>query len=248
MTSVSSERLRIPLTPPQAVRDTSAVLWSPARDSGGAAVVLAPGAGTDLCNALLLAVGRGLAARGTPVAVFNFGYTEGGRRRPDPGPRLEQAFRDVIGFFRERIGGNRPLLLGGRSMGGRIASQVAADGETSAGLILLGYPLHPRQPAPGGVPAQVPEDHLRTRHWPHLAVPTLFVQGDRDRLCELDLLRREQARHLLSRSELHIVAGADHGFAVRKRDGRTPVDVVEEVVKTVGDWVAEHDQVRKARA
>ena len=247
MTTVASQRLRAPLTPPQAVRDTSVVLWEPSRDTGRVGVVLAPGAGTDLCNAILLAVGRGLAQRGSPVAVFNFGYTEAGRQRPDPGGRLEQAFRDVVAFIRERLGPDRPLVLGGRSMGGRIASQLAAQGEPCAGLVFLGYPLHPRQPSPGGVPAPVPADRLRTRHWPRIDVPTLFIQGDRDRLCKLDLLRREQERHLHpTRSALHVVTGADHGFAVRKGNGRTPADVLDEVVRTAGDWMAERQPLHQS--
>jgi uncharacterized protein len=234
---VACERVRITLSPPQVVPDTGAVVWSPPTDLGKPGVVLAPGAGSDLTNPLLRAVGRGLAEHGHPVAVFNFGYTEVGRRRPDPVDRLERAYRDVLGAMRGRFGG-RPMVIGGRSMGGRIASHLAADGDECAGLLFLGYPLHPR-PRAG---EQVPASKLRTAHWPRLRVPSLFVQGQRDALCDLSLFETERAAHLDSAlTDVHLVEGADHGFDVRKRDGRTLQEVYEEVVGVASAWLARLD-------
>lgn len=234
MPDVAGERARIPLSAPQVVPDTGAVLWNPCSDEDKPGVVLAHGAGSDLTNPLLRAVARGLAGHGHPVAVFNFGYAEVGRRRPDPPVRLERAFRDVISAVRERFGG-RPLVIGGRSMGGRIATRLAADGCDCAGVLLLGYPLHPRPRA--GEP--VATGKLRTGHWPRLRVPALFVQGERDALCDLDVFEAERAAHLdVGNAELHVVAGGDHGFDVRKRDGRTVAEVHEEIVDVASAWLA----------
>lgn len=230
----SCERFRIALSAPQVLAETSAMLWRPAIDDGRAGVVLAPGAGSDLTNPLLRAVGRGLAAAGHPVAAFNFAYTEAGRRRPDPAGRLERTYRDVVAALRERMGPRR-LVLGGRSMGGRIASHLAADGEDCAGLLALGYPLHPRRRAgESGRPAR-----LRTGHWSRLRVPALFVQGERDALCDLGVFDEERVAHLdAALTEVHVVRGADHGFEVRKRDGRTVQEVRDEVVGAARDWLA----------
>lgn len=227
MSSASAVRLRIPLSGSQAVTHTSAVVWEPAHDRDALAFVLGHGAGTDLTNPLLRTVGRGLAERGFPVAVFNFAYAEAGRKRPDPEPRLEAAYRDVVEAVSEHLGGGRPLVLGGRSMGGRIASHLAADGVRCAGLAFLGYPLHP-----AGRP-----EKLRTAHWHRLRVPLLFLSGDRDRLCDLELLEEQRRAHLTTvANRLHIIAGADHGFAVRKPDRRDDDRVVSEVIGVLEDW------------
>lgn len=222
--------LRIPLSPPQAVSETDATLWPPSVEDGRAAVILAHGAGTDQAWPMLQAIAASLAATGHPVLTFNFAYVQAGRRRPDPAPRLITAWRDVIAGARDRLGAERPVVIGGRSMGGRIASLLAAeggrDGEQCAGLLLLGYPLHP-----AGRPEQ-----LRTAHWPALRVPVLFVQGDRDALCRTDLLARERAAHLAHvRSDLHVLAGGDHSFKVR---GRPQGEVAAEIVRVATAWLA----------
>jgi predicted alpha/beta-hydrolase family hydrolase len=215
------------MTSPQAVTHCGAVLWQPEEDRDGLAFVLGHGAGSDFTNPLLRAVGRGLAERGFPVMAFNFPYAEAGRKRPDPAIRLQAAYRDAVVTAAEALGAARPLVLGGRSMGGRIASHLAADGVRCAGLAFLGYPLHP-----AGRP-----EKLRTGHWPALGVPLLFVSGDRDRLCDLDLLDRERAAHLRGVAHrLHIVAGADHGFSVRKADGRSDVEVLTEIIDVLAEW------------
>lgn len=188
--------------------------------------MLAHGAGTDLTDAVLCAVGRGLAARGHPVFVFNFCFAEAGRKRPDPQPRLEAAFRDAVATAARHLG-DRPLVLGGRSLGARMATHLAAQGTACAGLVLLGYPLHP---------ADKPE-RLRTTHWPDLPGPVLFVQGDRDRLCGLDLFEQERQTRLTAPSRLHVIQGADHSFAVRKRDSRSARAVLDEVVEAVAEWL-----------
>lgn len=107
-----------------------------------------------------------------PVRRLNFAYRELGARRPPPrAPKLIEEMRDVVSALADELGTEpRRLLLGGRSMGGRIASMAVADGLAAAGLVLLSYPLHP----PGK------PENLRVEHWPRVRVPTLFVNGDRD--------------------------------------------------------------------
>ena len=224
-----ARRLRIALTPPQPVKATSAVLWMPDeyRDPDGPVVVLATGAGTDLTHPVLRTIARGLARRGLPTLTFNFPYTEAGRKRPDSPERLQSAYRDVLAVVPAELGAGRPLFIGGRSMGGRMASHLAAAGYPVDGLVLLGYPLHP-----AGKP-----ERLRTAHWADVVVPTLFVQGDRDALSHLDLLAAERADKLPA-STLHVVPGADHAFAVRQRDARTQTEVLDEVVAVVAGWIA----------
>lgn len=231
--SEPAQTVRVPLTPPQATPETSVRLW-PGSGRGKAGVLLAHGAGTDMRNPLLVAVAQGLAEQGHPVALFNYGYTQAGRKAPDPMPRLESCHRDVVAWFRARLG-RRPLVLGGRSMGGRVASHLAAQGEPCAGLLFLGYPLH-KATRVGETPA---DDRVRTVHWERLAVPALFVQGDRDALADLALLERERAvRWTGAPTTVHVVRGGDHGFTVRKRDGRDPSQVVEEIVEAAVGWLA----------
>ena len=227
-------RQRVPLSAPQALPETSAVVWRPEGTAPTATVVLAPGAGTDITNPFLRGVGRGLARQGNEVVIFNFPYAEVGRRRPDPPARLERAYRDVLAHLRpaERDG---PTVIGGRSMGGRIASHLAAEEAPCDGLLLLGYPLHPRRSVSERAS---PPTRLRTGHWPRLRLPTLFVQGDRDALCDLETFAAERAAHLDPRlTDVHVVAGADHGFEVRKRDERSAVEVQGEVVDVAARWL-----------
>ena len=231
MTAAEPRRLRLPLTQPQAVDDTTALLWPPGGvDGERLGLVLGPSAGTRITHPALGRVAAGLAARGYPVVGLDFAYAEAGRRLPDPPARLEAAFRDAVGFAHRHLG-RRRLVLGGRSMGGRIASQLAAGGEPCVGLAMLGYPLHP-----AGRP-----ERLRTAHWPKLEVPVLFVQGDRDALCDLDLLGHERVRLGRGDSRVHVLAGADHGFRPRGGHG-SPAreagrDMLAEVVDAVAGWL-----------
>lgn len=239
-----TERLRVALEPAEVVETTSAALWRPRTAGPGpagtagdvlAGLVLAHGAGTDMTNPLLCAVAQGLAEQGHPVLLFNFPYTEAGRKAPDRMPRLEACYRAVAAVARRRFAG-RPLVLGGRSMGGRVASHLAAQGEPCDGLVFLGYPLHPARRA--GV--AVADERLRTAHWQDLRTSALFVQGDRDALADLALLERERAARLTGApSTVHVVAGGDHGFAVRKKDGRTGEQVLAEIVGVVAAWLRE---------
>jgi uncharacterized protein len=183
------------------------------------AVILAHGAGSDMTSPFMSTIHSGLAREGYIAVKFNFPYTEARRRAPDPRPVLERCYRAVV----DAIASDRALAppwiaIGGKSLGGRIASYVAAGGAAVRGLVFLGYPLHP-----AGRP-----DALRADHLPAVPVPMLFVEGTRDTLCDLDRLRPVLAR--LPRATLHTIEGADHSFRVPRRLGRSDEDVWAEIV------------------
>ena len=163
-----------------------------------------------------------LAERGTSSVRFQFPYMEAGRRGPDRPPVLESTWRSVIETFRHRA---PRLVVAGRSMGGRIASQVVAQGEEVDALALFAYPLHP----PNN-PSQPRDAHL-----PEISVPTLFCSGTRDAFGTPDELRLAASK--APRSTLHLIEGADHGFGIRKSSGRSKQDVWAEAVEVFADWL-----------
>jgi predicted alpha/beta-hydrolase family hydrolase len=174
---------------------------------------------------LLSAVHHALAAHGFTCVKFNFPYKERGRRPPDRVAVLEQCYRTVLDAVRAEIAPAK-LVIGGKSMGGRMASHLAASGEAVDGLLFLGYPLHP-----AGKP-----EKLRDAHLPRIEVPMLFFAGTRDPLCRLDLLRRT-VRSLRAPVEVHVVDGADHSFHVLKSMQREADDVCQEIVAASTGWL-----------
>jgi predicted alpha/beta-hydrolase family hydrolase len=188
------------------------------------ALVLAHGAGTGMDHPSLVRVQDGLAARGTTVVTFDFPYRARGRGAPDRMPVLAAAFDAVL----DAVRGDVPdrLFLGGRSMGGRVASHVVAGGRAVDGLVFLAFPLHPP-----GKPGTSRAAHLST-----IRVPMLFVQGTRDTFARPDLLATVLAT--LPSATLHPIAEADHGFHVPKRTGRTDDEILDEVIATVAGWIA----------
>ena len=192
---------------------------------GETVVVLGHGAGGNRRNPMLVALADALAASGRAALLYNFPYSEAGSRRPDPPAVLEATTREAAALALEASGA-RYIVHGGRSMGGRIASQVVAAGGRANGLAFLGYPLHPpKQP-----------DRRREAHLARIAVPMLFVQGTRDAFARPDLLDALM-RRLAPRAELHRVQEADHSFGVLKRSGRTPQDVLAEVQTALLGWL-----------
>lgn len=210
------ERIAIPW----AEGTVSAAWHHPAR--GSTYLVLAHGAGGTMHTPALVQLAGALAERDIGVLRFNFPYTETNRKTPDPPHVLTGCYRAVAEHAGRRAG---RLLLGGRSMGGRIASHIVADGAAAAGLVFLSYPLHP--------PGQ--PDRLRAAHLPKIRVPMLFIQGTRDAFARPDL--RDQYIAPLPQTTLHIVEGADHGLRVR---GRPAEDVTAELVDTIAGWIAAH--------
>jgi len=195
------------------------------RGEGGTAFVLAHGAGGNRHAPFLESMADGLAREGHRVILTNFPYSEQKRRIPDP-PALLEATLDAVATFAESELGARRIVLGGKSMGGRMASQLAAKGRRAAGLVFLGYPLH----APGK------EDRLRDAHLAQVAAPMLFVQGTRDAFARWDLIETVAAR--LPNATLHRVEGGDHSFRVLKGTGRGPAEVEAGIVAAMTSWVA----------
>ncbi|HWK08904.1 MAG TPA: alpha/beta family hydrolase, partial [Vicinamibacterales bacterium] len=159
--------------------------------------------------------------------TFDFPYMAARRKVPDPAPVLEQAWRDAIAAAgRLDSFAGLPLYIGGKSMGGRIASQAAAANDLPiAGLVYLGYPLHPP-----GKPQQ-----RRDAHLPSIAAPMLFVQGTRDAFGTADDIRHLLPR--LQRAELYEVAGGDHSFKVPAKGGVPQDEVLEHIYDRIGDFV-----------
>lgn len=224
----TAEELAIPIEHPE-LDTLSAVLNHPTGPERGAAILLAHGAGADMHSEFMLAVAEGLAARGFAVLRFRYPYMEraqreGRRRPPDRAPILEHAHAAALAELRRRVPGRR-VLLAGKSMGGRMGTHLAAKGADCAGLVLFGYPLHP----PGK-----PEKE-RSEHFPAIVQPALFLQGTRDKLCELELLQRA-LHNYGGRPTLEIIEGADHGFAVLRRTGLTAREVWDDLLGRVDSW------------
>jgi predicted alpha/beta-hydrolase family hydrolase len=196
-------------------------------DSAVAAIVVGHGAGAGQMSAWMVRMASGLAERGVAAATFDFPYMTARKSAPDRPAVLEQAWRDAIERARTAFPG-LPLFIGGKSMGGRIASQIASQGGvgTIAGLVFFGYPLHPP-----GRPEQRRDTHL-----PQIREPMLFVQGAVDTFGTADEIRALLPR--LSRATLHEVAGGDHGFKVPKRFG-TPEEVMAQVMDVSVRWMRE---------
>lgn len=189
-----------------------------------AALVLAHGAGAGQTHPFMVRAGRALAARGLSTATFDFPYITAGRKVPDRAPILEDAWRAAIEAARGAFAG-LPLFIGGKSMGGRIASHVAAEGGLGApgGLVFLGYPLHP----PGN------PERRRDAHLPRIAEPMLFVQGSRDPFGTADEIR--SLLPALQRATLHEINEGDHSFKVPKRAGDQEA-VLASLFDTVAGW------------
>lgn len=191
-----------------------------------AALVLAHGAGAGQMSQFMVRAAQALAARGITTATFDFPYITARRKVPDRAPVLEAAWRDAIDAARGQLA-DLPLFIGGKSMGGRIASHVAAQGEIGrvAGLVFLGYPLHP----PGK------PDQRRDAHLPAVSEPMLFVQGGQDTFGTAG----EIAALLpsLQRATLHEIAGGDHSFKVPGGQAKQE-PAFQEVIDTVAAWVS----------
>jgi len=157
------EKLRVEIAPDQEV---NAFVYPVANQNQiDVTVILGHGAGVDQNSDFMMRFATGLAARGINLVTFNFLYTEQGRRVPDSNSALEACFRAMIEAVRPKKFGRNNLVIGGKSLGGRIASQIAAGGSNVQGLVFLGYPLHP----PGRA------DQLRAKHLPAITVPMLFI-------------------------------------------------------------------------
>lgn len=166
-----------------------------------------------------------LEAAGLNVVRFNFPYREKGSSRPDSMPVLKASVAEAANRARRELA-PRKLIIGGRSMGGRAASMLAAEGFDCDGLLLLAYPLHP-----AGQP-----EKLRAAHLAQIGVPVLCFNGTRDALCDRKLMDPIVAG--LDRWQMHWLGGADHSFHVLKSSGRTDDQVMQEIAATAQLWLA----------
>ena len=196
----------------------------PADAASRSLLVLAHGAGAGQQHAFMVATARGLASRGIDVVTFDFPYMARGRGAPDRPPVLEQSFRDAVDAARAWSRAHR-LFIGGKSMGGRMATHLGAQHLAGLnGIVVLGYPLHPP-----GKPEQ-----LRVAHLPAIEVPVLIVQGERDTFGTPD----EFTPHLKAMKAdvtLHVVQGGDHSLTVRGAKGK---GVHDSVMDTIAAWVS----------
>lgn len=193
------------------------------------ALILAPGAGAGQKSPFMVRIATAIAAHGFTTATFDFPYMTEGRRVPDRTPVLEARWREAIADARGRFD-STPLFIGGKSMGGRIASHVAADTGVAplAGLIFFGYPLHPP-----GKPEQ-----RRDRHLPDIEAPMLFIQGTRDAFGAAEEIRALLPG--LRRAALHEIAGGDHSLNVRRAARTRAQDPLDEAVGAAVAWMGAH--------
>jgi len=192
--------------------------WDHPPSDANSALVLGHGAGGSMRTPQLVAIADALAGAGIAALRFNFPYAEAGRRGPDKQDRLEACF---WGVAKEATHEAERVYLGGRSLGGRIASHIVADGFPAAGLVFISYPLHPP-----GKPERIRDSHLA-----RIGAPMLFLSGSADPFATPDLLERTVKG--LRAATLHWFDGGDHSLKVR---GRTPADVTAEIVETILSW------------
>ena len=217
-----AQPLRIPLA---AGGSTSGLLVAPAQPT--ACYVFAHGAGAGMGHAFMAALAEGLAQRGIATLRFQFPYMEQGSKRPDTPAVAQAAVRAAVDEAARQLPGV-PLFAGGKSFGGRMTSQAQAAGALPGvrGIVFVGFPLHP-----AGKPGTE-----RAKHLAQVEAPMLFLQGTRDELADLDLVR-EVSAGLGERATLHVVEGADHSFHVLVKSGRNDAQVREELLETMAGWM-----------
>lgn len=222
---MNRKKLTIPVTKDESV---SAILTMPSGKILKTGVITAHGAGNDMENELLVAFTEGLANAGYPALRFNFPYKEKGLKAPDSQGKLEDTWMAVCHYFQEssEVSVDK-IIAAGKSMGGRVASQLIAVKKLPVdGLILLGYPLHPAG------------DHskIRDAHLYNIELPMLFFAGTRDSLCDLKKLQNV-LKKLSAPWELEIIEGGDHSFHVPKSMGIKDYEIYERIVKTARQWI-----------
>lgn len=222
-----AEKLTVQVNENEAVT----ALFYPAakKNYAGLTLVLGHGAGASQTSGFMCMFAQGLAARGIDTMTFNFIYMEQGRSVPDQKPKLEACYRAVIETaLKHKKLKNNKLFVGGKSMGGRIASQVVAAEDESevAGLVFLGYPLHP--------PGQ--STKLRVEHLEHVKKPMLFVQGTRDALGTPEEIQ-PHIKNLRPVAKIYAIEGGDHSLKAPKKFGAPQEHVYEAAMNEIDRWV-----------
>jgi len=205
--------------------EVSAILLQP--QNAQCLLVLAHGAGAGMNHPFMTAIANELAASQVASFRFQFPYMEQRRRPPDRPPVLTATVQAAIQTA-SKAAPDLPLFAGGKSLGGRMTSLAASEGrlDNVRGLVFFGFPLHPPN-QPGT---------KRAEHLAEVKLPMLFLQGTRDALADLKLLRPILAK-LGNRATLHVIEGADHSFHVLKSSGKTDKDVLKELAQSASDWM-----------
>jgi predicted alpha/beta-hydrolase family hydrolase len=193
-----------------------------------ACLALAHGAGAGMAHRSMAALADGLFQRGIATLRYQFPYMERGSKRPDPPAAAHAAVKAAVAEAARRAG-ELPLFAGGRSFGGRMTSQAQAIAPSPGvrGLVFFAFPLHP-----AGKPSTARADHLS-----EVEIPMLFLQGTRDELAVLDLLR-PVVKGLGAGATLALAQDADHAFHVPARTGRKDVDILAELLDAAAEWMA----------
>jgi len=189
----------------------------------GPSILLAPGAGAGQSHPFMAGLRERLAAAGHPTLTFDYPYMAGGRRAPDRLPVLLDCHRAALLRLQRR---GLPVVLAGKSMGGRVASHLAAEHPGAVALVCYGYPLV--SPSTG--------EERSTAHLAGMGIPVLFVSGSRDRLAPLPLLRRVAAG--TAGADLEVIEGGDHGFRVPASAGLDPGAVLDSLAERTLEWIA----------
>jgi uncharacterized protein len=220
--AATAQSLRIEIS---ATAPVSALLIEPPQ--ARACYVFAHGAGAGMAHASMETIATGLAGRGIATLRYQFPYMEKGSKRPDAPPVTHAAVRAAVAEAGRRCPA-LPLIAGGRSFGGRMTSQAQALSPLHGvrGLAFLGFPLHP-----AGKPSSD-----RAKHLTDVKIPMLFLQGTRDALAELSLLK-PVVKGLGSRATLNLLEGADHSFHVLKSSGRNDREVMKETLDAFAAWM-----------
>lgn len=230
---MTSEPTKLSVTINDTDSVTALLYLAPKKQRAGITLILGHGAGAGQLHPFMTLFANGLAERGIDCMTFNFLYMEQGKRVPDQGAKLEFCYRAVIDAARaeKKLKGNR-LAIGGKSMGGRIASQVAAKGiDGLAGLVFLGYPLHPP-----GRPEQMRDKHLNA-----VQAPMLFVQGARDAFgAEAEI--QDLIKRLKLPATLYAIEGGDHSLKAPKGLGKTQELIYQETMDEIIRWLGSAQQ------
>lgn len=215
----------------------SGILRGQARNNG-TGIIIAHGAGSDMENPFIHHLCNGLAEAGHITLRFNFPYKEKGRKAPDGQKKLMLTWEKVFQFFKEKSGyAMEHIVVSGKSMGGRIASQMVAEGLMAPdGLVLFGYPLH----------AHGRKEKLRDAHLYQIQTPMLFFAGTRDSLCDLDLLKGVLNK-IQTPWALEVIQGGDHSFKTLKALQRSQEEVYDQILKKTISWL-KTDLVKGSRA
>src|ERR1051325_9223303 len=225
-----AENLTIQVNDKEAV--SALVYLADKKNRANLTILLGHGAGANQTSGFMRLFAKGLAARGLDVMTFNFIYMEQGRSVPDQKPKLEACFRAVIesALKHKKLKKNR-LVIGGKSMGGRIASQVMAEegkeafADEVAGPVFFGYLV----PPPG------PSSKLRVEHLEHIHKPMLFVQGTRDALGTPEEIQ-PYIKNLRPAAKIYSIEGGDHSFKAPKKFGLPQEQIYEAAMDEIDRW------------